>query len=520
MAIDNALIQASLKQSLSKASVNVPDLTPLYKSSVETAATYYQAMDTMFKSYIEQEQKIEVGKQKQLNDFQKTLIKQKEKLVDKGETMSQKVVDALDIEIRRLQEEYIAVNTYGKDDNIENQRARTRLSSELTKVINEAYNARQTFELLYDQKDSWINGALDADVIAAQNKMMGIDIDNDPDVQVAFVNGKLSFYARNFKKAYETVMNPDPTSIVRFQTKEYMTGEAIYSIDEMKENFPSALLQKDRQILALVNDMEDQAFESGKQRNPLNFNADEVLSQLDIIIQTPEEFRSLGLRRVGMGGSDRNITLGRPSFLTELKLSGSYGIQLELMDATFKELFSDMIAAHGQDGVIDQNDLQNAMNPKIFRENYNAMISVLTNIKDENFDLNRSKKLLIGYFKNIVEEKYKMSYAKGLPKDAKEASIELFGKTVMAPTRGNEVEDYNTVLAIAEGQQFITLGGRNKIIYKFDSSSGNYIAHGEPNKTPFKGADRTVHTRHELINQFGGIYSNVDPNYDFDYEGR
>ena len=260
MAIDNALIQASLKQSLSKASVNVPDLTPLYKSSVETAATYYQAMDTMFKSYIEQEQKIEVGKQKQLNDFQKTLIKQKEKLVDKGETMSQKVVDALDIEIRRLQEEYIAVNTYGKDDNIENQRARTRLSSELTKVINEAYNARQTFELLYDQKDSWINGALDADVIAAQNKMMGIDIDNDPDVQVAFVNGKLSFYARNFKKAYETVMNPDPTSIVRFQTKEYMTGEAIYSIDEMKENFPSALLQKDRQILALVNDMEDQAF--------------------------------------------------------------------------------------------------------------------------------------------------------------------------------------------------------------------------------------------------------------------
>ena len=102
-----------------------------------------------------------------------------------------------------------------------------------------------------------------------------------------------------------------------------------------------------------------------------------------------------------------------------------------------------------------------------------------------------------------------------------EKTIELFGRTVMAPIRGNEVEDYNTVLAIAEGQQFVTLGGRNKIVYKFDPSTGNYIAHGEPNKTPFTGADRTVHTRHELINQFGGIYSNVDPNYDFSYnKGR
>ena len=61
---------------------------------------------------------------------------------------------------------------------------------------------------------------------------------------------------------------------------------------------------------------------------------------------------------------------------------------------------------------------------------------------------------------------------------------------------------------------------REKIIYKFDPDSGNYIAHGYPNKTPFKGADRTVHTRHELINVYGGIYSNIDPNYNFDYEGR
>ena len=520
MAIDNKLIEASFKHSLSQAKVTTPDLTPLYQSTIDATASYYKAMDNVFKGYIELEQKMEVGRHKQLTEFQKTLQKQKEKLVDKGETMSQKVVDALDMEIRRLQEEFMAVNTYGRDDNIENQRARTRLSAELERVINEAYNARQTFELLYEQKDSWIDGSLDVDVMAAQNKMMGVDIDNDPDVHVGFIDGKLTFYARNFKKAYRSVRNPDPTSIVGFVTEEYMTGEAVFNIDQMRENFPAALLEKDNQIIALVNDIEQQAFDRGKANESSNLNIDEVLSQLDVIIQTPEHFRSLGLRRVGMGGSNRNITLGRPSFLTELKFSGKYGIQLELMDATFKEMFEEMIEAFGGDGVIDQNDIENAANPRIFRENYNEMIKVLTDIENPNFNLERSKKLLIGHFKEIIEEKYKASYLKGLPKNAQNRTIELFGKTVIAPTRGNEVEDYNTVLAISEGQQYITLGGRNKIIYKFDPSTGNYVAHGYPNKTPFTGADRTVHTRHELINTYGGIYSNVDPNYDFGYEGR
>ena len=520
MAVDNSLINLSLKHGLSKAKIDTPDMTPLFKGDLAATASYAKMMDDMFKSYIAEEQKMEVGRQKQLNAFQKTLVAQKEKLVDKGETMSQKVVDALDMEIRRLQEEFMAVNTFGKDDNVENQRARTRLSAELKSVINEAYNARQTFETLYSVRDSWIDGAIDTDVIAAQNKMMGVDIDNDPDVQVGFIDGKLTFYARNFKKAYRSVRNPDPTSQLGFLTEEYMTGEAVFNIDQMRKNFPAAILEKDTQLLALVNDMEDEAFERGKLKLSSNINMDEVLSQLDIIIQTPEHFRSLALRRVGMGGSNRNVTLGRPSFLTELKFSGKYGIQLELMDATFLELFSEMIAVHGQDGVIDQNDIQNAANPKIFRENYNLMIKVLTDIDNPNFNLERSKSLLKQHFAEIIQEKHRISYTKGLPKDSKQTTIELFGKTVVAPTRGNEVEDYNTVLAIAEGQQYITLGGREKIIYKFDPDSGNYIAHGYPNKTPFKGADRTVHTRHELINVYGGIYSNIDPNYDFDYEGR
>ena len=522
MAADSTLVNLSLKESLSRAQLNVPDLTPLYQGGLDTMSSYYKTVDTLFKGYIEQEQKMEVGKHKQLNLFQKTLTKQKEKLSDRGETMSQKVVDALDREIRRLQEEFMAVNTYGKDDTIENQRARTRLSAELVKVTNQAYNARQTFELLYEQRNSWIDGALETDVIAAQNKMMDVDIDNDDDVQVYFdTNGKLTFYARNFKKAYGRVRNPDPTSIVPFITEEYMTGEAAYTIDQMKENFPAFMQDKDTQILALVNDMEKEALESGKAGKQLNFNNEEVLQQLDIIIQTPEEFRSLGLRRVGMGGDNRNITLGRPSFLSQLKLSGEYGIQLELMDATFKDLFADMIIKYGEDGVIDASDLENAANPRLFRENYNKMISVLTNIKDKNFDLNRSKKLLISYFKNIIEEKYNTKHATGWDNDANpnKGMVNLFGKQVPKPRRKDMELEFIAAKAIEGGEKRVTVQGdiyelqQDGETYKlFKREGGGYAPYTEQELQQF---GKVEFTRYELAKQLKYYKQYITTDYKF-----
>ena len=121
MPADSTLVNLSLEESLSRSKIKIRDLSPLFESNTKSMESYYKLTDNLFQDYIKQEQIIDAGKRKQLNAFQKTLQKQHEKLTVNGETMSQKVVDALDREIRRLQEEYMAVNTYGRDDTIENE---------------------------------------------------------------------------------------------------------------------------------------------------------------------------------------------------------------------------------------------------------------------------------------------------------------------------------------------------------------------------------------------------------------
>ena len=535
MPADSTLVNLSLEESLSRSKIKIRDLSPLFESNTKSMESYYKLTDNLFQDYIKQEQIIDAGKRKQLNAFQKTLQKQHEKLTVNGETMSQKVVDALDREIRRLQEEYMAVNTYGRDDTIENERARTRLEAELVAVTNQAYKARQTFDLLYEQRDSWVEGALDPTIMAAQNKMMGVDIDNDDDVQVAFINGELTFYARNFLTGTRTV-TPSTQQLGGFNTEllnigaidlqeapvyeEYQYGEAAYTVDQMRENFPAALLDKDRQVISLVNDMQQEAFEAGKSGVMLNFNEEEVLGQLDLIIQKPEHFRSLGLRRVGMGGDNVRMTLGRPSFLTELKLSGNYGIQLDLMDASFQLLFKEMIEAFGEDGVIDIEDLETAADPDAFRENYNMMIDVLTNINNENFDFERSKKLLMGYFKDIIEEKYQLKHADGWQNDANpnKGMGVVFGKDVPLPSRKDKQLEYVAAKAIERGERLVVIQ-QEEYLLQSDGTYKLYRREG-PGYAPYTEEDlqqrgKHVFTKYELAKQLKYYAQYIDTDYKF-----
>ena len=226
MGADQALVQAAMKESLSAADISTPDLTNLYKSTIGMGQAYSKVAHDIFGRYRKKQEAIELGKHNQMAQFQKTLEKSYENIIKSESPMSQKVVDAVEQEIRRIQNDFEAVNTYGKSDTRENQKARLHLNLELQKVVNQAVKARETFETLYDNRDSWIDGVLNSDIIAAQSKMMDADIDRDNDVQVGFVDGKLTFFARNFLTGTRLGQGQGRIPI----EEEYQYGQAALSL--------------------------------------------------------------------------------------------------------------------------------------------------------------------------------------------------------------------------------------------------------------------------------------------------
>ena len=501
MGADQALVQAAMKESLSAADISTPDLTNLYKSTIGMGQAYSKVAHDIFGRYRKRQETIELGKQNQMALFQKTLEKSYENIIKSESPMSQKVVDAVEQEIRRIQNDFEAVNTYGKSDTRENQKARLRLSLELQKVVNQAVKARETFEILYDNRDSWIDGVLNADVIAAQNKMMSVDIDKDNDVQVAFVDGKLTFFARNFLTGTRLGQGQGRIPI----EEEYQYGQAAFNLEQMMENFPPILFDLDKEIFDMADSFVDQAGNQAKDNQNFSFNEEEFINEFNTRVRTKEHFRSLAMRRID--------GFHTTSFLNDLKLNGEHGIHIDLLDSTFKEVFEQMFRQEfTEDGVIDEKDLELAianglMNEVDFTNNYDKMIRALTDIDDKNFDLNRSKKLLAHYLATQVDKDAGVEYDKQYRKthDGKIKTVKLYGTNYPAPKRKDQQLEVAAVQAIERTDKEVVIQGN---IYLWDQSLKKYVLYAREGAgySPYpqdylNSLDKYQYTKEELINR-------------------
>ena len=137
MGADSTLVNAAFKEAASRAGAKVPDLKPLYDSTVDIGKNAFQRITDAIKARDTRNEKIRLGKESQLKRFKNVMERNYQSLFENEETMPQKVVDAIDERIRELQDEFEAVNTYGKNDTVENERARMRINGELKRVINE-----------------------------------------------------------------------------------------------------------------------------------------------------------------------------------------------------------------------------------------------------------------------------------------------------------------------------------------------------------------------------------------------
>ena len=387
MAADSTLVKASLQESMSRAGTQVPNLKPLYESNVESTKAYLGIVEDAVKGFKEKEEKLRVGREKQLDSFKDIMNNNYKLLFEQEQTMPQEVVNAVDAEVRRLQEEFEAVNTYGKGDTVENERARMRISGELKKVINQAIDARSTFGILGQDTKMWNDGAIKGDLIAMK-RMFNVDsIDKDDNVSVSFVDGKLTFRVINH------LMDGD-----------IPTGDVSYNMEQLRKNIPQANLKADAVVLKTINSAGTQAKEHGRQ-NQKNFDEQEFYNIFSKQVQTKEDFTNLAFRRL----EDVHQKSFRNNLLENMDVA------IDTMDATFKDMFKSMDKNNNGegDGIIDSKDIEGLSDAgrEVFENNYKQMIDVLTDVDNENFSLERSRNLLADYFTNFAQQKYDNRYS-------------------------------------------------------------------------------------------------------------
>jgi len=337
------------------------------------------------------EETLRAGKEKQLAGFKERMNNNYKNIFTEGQNMPQEVINAVDDVVRGLQDEFEAVNTYGKNDTVENERARTRINAELKKVINQAVNARATFGILGQDTKAWNNGAIKGDV-EAMKRMFNLDaIDKDDNVSVYFDD--------NLKLTFRVVDHMTRGGFGADGLYQETFGDVSYNIDQLRKNIPQANLEADGVIFETLTSVETQAKTAGT-KGVNNFSKEEANSIFAKQVQTKEDFTNLAFRRID--------DVHEQSFRTNLV--ENMDVAISTMDATFQGMFKNMDVV--EDGNIDSKDFNSLSETEqaIFKANYKKMIDVLTDVDNDNFNLDRSKNLLAEYFTGFAEQKYNKAY--------------------------------------------------------------------------------------------------------------
>ncbi len=404
MAADSTLVSAAFKEATSRAGVDVPSLKPLYESNVKTGKSYLGIVTGAVEEYKVEKETLRLGKNAQLSEFKKIMDKNYEKIVKRKETMPQELVNAVDTEIKRLQNEFEAVNTFGKGDTVENEKARTRITADLQRVISEAVDARATFQMLSENKDAWHTNAIKSETIAPMMLMMDLDnMDKNDNVSVYFdeVTRKLTFNAKNYLQVDDGSGNM------------ITSGDMSYNLSQMRENLPTINAEKQGDVVDIYKTIVSQGELDAKGDGRPMLNDEELSSNIEALVDTKEDFRDLALTRI-KGVNKESLV----SALQNVDPAKGASISLDLLESTFLATFN--LTDVDIDGDIDLQDmkgLKSEADKTLFKENFDKMVNVLTDINyvDPNnpevkFDLERSKKVLVNHLKNDITKRYDYAF--------------------------------------------------------------------------------------------------------------
>ena len=135
---DATLVQAAFREGQTRAGADVPNLKPLYNHQAKIGKQYRDMVTGIVDEMNLQKEQEKAAKEKRLKPFKDIADQSFQALYSQDEPMPDKVVQAVTAEVERLQEEFEKVNTEGKGDTKENERARMKITGELKRITNEA----------------------------------------------------------------------------------------------------------------------------------------------------------------------------------------------------------------------------------------------------------------------------------------------------------------------------------------------------------------------------------------------
>jgi len=415
MAANQALINAAYRLGATQAGVSVPNLTPLYTSTANIAKKGLEMVSGALDEIRKEEAIEEAGKKQQTDLLQKDANGVFKSIYELEETLPNKVVMAIKNEIKSLQEDFELVNTYGENDTAENNDARIRISAQLSRIKNEAVNLRKNLMLMtQDVKGAggWDIANIHKDNIDPLRSILKGDLrdmDQNDNINVKFVDGKLTFFTQNYSTGYRRVRGPED-SILGFITEEYQYGDVrSFNSDQMLEMLPrknpeyiASSIEEFTRLTALG--------ESDAVQGTYNYDDQMVVNQTNRFIggiETKEEFQN-----AARANREEGIPALKESLMQRVD------IPLHVMNTIFLDDNGESIPVGDQlfeilnqndDRVLDEKDYEAGLkgkNKEAFKTAYRQLIDVYTNIHNKAFNLDASLVLLGQHHETYSKQHY------------------------------------------------------------------------------------------------------------------
>jgi hypothetical protein len=205
MGADSVLVNAAFKEAATKYGGDVINMKPLYDSNVANMNKAFTTINSAMDIYSAKKELDRAGVRKQLEGFQTQVNAGVKDMYAQDEPMHEAFIGAFRGKILGLQDEFEAVNTYGKGDTQENAMARVRIEGELKRVINQAHQFRGKTEVFFDNLKNVDPGNVHGPSVAAHQQALNFkDYDRllaEGKIEVKYGKDGIEIISRNYNKS-------------------------------------------------------------------------------------------------------------------------------------------------------------------------------------------------------------------------------------------------------------------------------------------------------------------------------
>ncbi len=426
MAADPTLTRAAFQAASIKAGADVPNLKPLYDSTLDIMQTGQRFVDNLMNQVQKRNEIDRIAKDKQLSGFNKITDDTYSSLYSMDEPMPNKVVNALRTRIKELKEEFELVNTYGKNDTEENNNARIRLLGELKRITNQTINTRSKFMEMSGDYPDWNSARINAENIDTLKSFLDLkNMDINDDISVVYTNEGLTFINAATGKSFTTAQMREAMPIINKAPQTLATSranDALSLATRNAENGEASIYSKDD--LNIYNSTK--ADVKGAFLDPIKTNEDYVNAATIKLLPKAQT-----LEKALETYSVIPVEIIKNMYYTEDNNMVPIG-------ETFARLDRD------NDGDIDKDDFSGMSQEEfeVFRANHKEMINAIIMPGHPAFNLETSKEILGNYYANIEEQVYTNTY-NTVAENKRRRESENKGPNVMVGGSLMNAADYN-----------------------------------------------------------------------------